>query len=241
MFSAVGLVALAVWFPVTMLTASGISNTRTSYLDVARTLGRRPDFLSFGSRSPLPCRIFSSGSSWGSAPPFYPRGGRDGWREVRSRLVCELGPRLGGIRESLWRPGHHGRFLFHHHDCSFSNCVIAFWSGRKEQSNGSNYRQRMPGRSRPPQSGRERQARDSTRSTGELRPARWRLMMFLYRRSGRARFDRRAERVREVDPPAHDCGPDSPTSGESPSVPSRLPGPALNVGSFFRIQTFSRG
>ena len=38
-FSAVGLIALAVWFPVTMLTASGISNTRASYLDVARTLG----------------------------------------------------------------------------------------------------------------------------------------------------------------------------------------------------------
>ncbi len=38
-YSAVGLIALAVWFPVTMLTASGISNTRASYLDVARTLG----------------------------------------------------------------------------------------------------------------------------------------------------------------------------------------------------------
>ena len=38
-FSAVALIALAVWFPVTMLTASGISNTRASYLDVARTLG----------------------------------------------------------------------------------------------------------------------------------------------------------------------------------------------------------
>src|SRR5438876_10108944 len=32
---AAGLIALAVWFPVTMLTASGISNTRASYLDVA--------------------------------------------------------------------------------------------------------------------------------------------------------------------------------------------------------------
>jgi sulfonate transport system permease protein len=39
MLSAVSLIALAVWFPVTMLTASGISNTRASYLDVARTLG----------------------------------------------------------------------------------------------------------------------------------------------------------------------------------------------------------
>jgi NitT/TauT family transport system permease protein len=47
MFSAVGLIALAVWFPVTMLTASGISNTRTSYLDVARTLGARPAYLVF--------------------------------------------------------------------------------------------------------------------------------------------------------------------------------------------------
>lgn len=47
MFSAVGLVALAVWFPVTMLTASGISNTRASYLDVARTLGAGRLYLIF--------------------------------------------------------------------------------------------------------------------------------------------------------------------------------------------------
>ena len=46
-FSAVGLIALAVWFPVTMLTASGISNTRASYLDVARTLGARRAYLIF--------------------------------------------------------------------------------------------------------------------------------------------------------------------------------------------------
>jgi NitT/TauT family transport system permease protein len=45
--SSAGLVALAVWFPVTMLTASGISNTRASYLDVARTLGARPSYLIF--------------------------------------------------------------------------------------------------------------------------------------------------------------------------------------------------
>ncbi len=46
-FSAVGLIGLAVWFPVTMLTASGISNTRASYLDVARTLGASPSYLIF--------------------------------------------------------------------------------------------------------------------------------------------------------------------------------------------------
>lgn len=46
-FSATGLIALAVWFPVTMLTASGISNTRASLLDVARTLGAGPGYLIF--------------------------------------------------------------------------------------------------------------------------------------------------------------------------------------------------
>jgi NitT/TauT family transport system permease protein len=43
----IGLVALSVWFPVTMLTMSGISNTRASYLDVARTLGASQSYLIF--------------------------------------------------------------------------------------------------------------------------------------------------------------------------------------------------
>ena len=45
--SSAALIALAVWFPVTMLTASGISNTRASYLDVARTLGASRAYLIF--------------------------------------------------------------------------------------------------------------------------------------------------------------------------------------------------
>jgi NitT/TauT family transport system permease protein len=47
MLSAVGIIALAVWFPVTMLTLSGIANTRASYLDVARTLGAGRAYLIF--------------------------------------------------------------------------------------------------------------------------------------------------------------------------------------------------
>jgi NitT/TauT family transport system permease protein len=43
--SSVGLIALSVWFPVTMLTVSGISNTRASYLDVARALGAGRGYL----------------------------------------------------------------------------------------------------------------------------------------------------------------------------------------------------
>jgi len=41
------LIALTVWFPVTMLTASGVSNVRASFLDVARTLGAGQRFLVF--------------------------------------------------------------------------------------------------------------------------------------------------------------------------------------------------
>jgi NitT/TauT family transport system permease protein len=46
-WSAVALIALAVWFPVTMLTSSGVANTRASYLDVARTLGASRWYLVF--------------------------------------------------------------------------------------------------------------------------------------------------------------------------------------------------
>jgi NitT/TauT family transport system permease protein len=38
-FCGMALIAWAVWFPVTMLTSSGIMNVRVSHLDVARTLG----------------------------------------------------------------------------------------------------------------------------------------------------------------------------------------------------------
>ncbi len=41
------LIAMAVWFPVTMLTTSGIANVPVSYFDVARTLGAGRGFLIF--------------------------------------------------------------------------------------------------------------------------------------------------------------------------------------------------
>lgn len=43
----VALIGFAVWFPVTMLTASGMANVRLSYLDVARTLGAGRLYLIF--------------------------------------------------------------------------------------------------------------------------------------------------------------------------------------------------
>jgi NitT/TauT family transport system permease protein len=46
------LIALAVWFPVTMLTNSGIANVPVSYLDVARTLGAGRLYLIFRVATP---------------------------------------------------------------------------------------------------------------------------------------------------------------------------------------------
>ena len=53
--SGAALIALAVWFPVTMLTASGIANVPLSYLDVARTLGAGRRYLIF--RVALPAAL----------------------------------------------------------------------------------------------------------------------------------------------------------------------------------------
>src|SRR5205823_7961086 len=47
LFSGALLIGFAVWFPVTMLTYSGIANVRLSYLDVARTLGAGRLYLIF--------------------------------------------------------------------------------------------------------------------------------------------------------------------------------------------------
>jgi len=41
------LIALATWFPVTILTWSGISGVSPAYFDIARTLGAKPSFLIF--------------------------------------------------------------------------------------------------------------------------------------------------------------------------------------------------
>jgi NitT/TauT family transport system permease protein len=46
-FCGMALIAWAVWFPVTMLTSSGIMNVRVSHLDVARTLGAGRGYLIF--------------------------------------------------------------------------------------------------------------------------------------------------------------------------------------------------
>jgi NitT/TauT family transport system permease protein len=46
-FSGAALIALATWFPVAMLTSSGVANVPASYFDVAKTLGAGRHFLVF--------------------------------------------------------------------------------------------------------------------------------------------------------------------------------------------------
>ena len=121
-FSAIGLIALAVWFPVTMLTASGISNTRASYLDVARTLGASR------ALSHLPRRDSRRDAEHFHRPLHGPRRvvpharrRRNRRREIRPRLVCAVGAGLGGIRQGLCRARRHGRVLFHDHDAALQS------------------------------------------------------------------------------------------------------------------------
>ncbi len=54
-FAGAALIGLAVWFPVTMLTTSGIVNVPVSYFDVARTLGAGRAYLIF--RVALPAAL----------------------------------------------------------------------------------------------------------------------------------------------------------------------------------------
>src|SRR5256886_8334838 len=70
LFSAIGLIALAVWFPVTMLTASGINNTRASILDVARTFGARQTYLFFLVAVPAALPVYFIGLLLGLGTSF---------------------------------------------------------------------------------------------------------------------------------------------------------------------------
>jgi NitT/TauT family transport system permease protein len=46
-WASVFLITLAVWFPVTVMTSSGIANVQKSYFEVARTLGATRKYLIF--------------------------------------------------------------------------------------------------------------------------------------------------------------------------------------------------
>jgi NitT/TauT family transport system permease protein len=69
-YSAASLIALAVWFPVTMLTTWGIANVPVSYLDVARTLGAGRFYLVFRVAIPAAMPNIFIGLLMGLCPAF---------------------------------------------------------------------------------------------------------------------------------------------------------------------------
>jgi ABC-type nitrate/sulfonate/bicarbonate transport system ATPase subunit/ABC-type nitrate/sulfonate/bicarbonate transport system permease component len=136
MFSAVALIALAVWFPVTMLTASGVSNTRASYLDVARTLGADRRYLIFHVAIPAAMPSIFIGLFMGLGASFLTlvvaetvgvKSGL-GWYVSWAQGWAEYGKVYAAlvimaaffstimIRESLCCTCHHGCLFLDHHD-----------------------------------------------------------------------------------------------------------------------------
>jgi NitT/TauT family transport system permease protein len=91
---AVALIGFAVWFPVTMLTSSGITNVRLSYLDVARTLGGGRLYLIFRVAIPSALPNIFIGLFMGLGASFL------------TVIVAEtLGVKAGLGHYLLWRKG----------------------------------------------------------------------------------------------------------------------------------------
>ena len=138
--SAVGLIALAVWFPVTILTASGISNTRASYFDVARTLGAGRAYLIFHVAIPAAMPSIFIGLFMGLGTSFL------------TLVVAEtVGVKSGLGWYVSWAQGwaEYGKvyaaliimaaFFSTIMTLLSSKCATASWSGRKASSNGNRF------------------------------------------------------------------------------------------------------
>ncbi len=88
------LIAFAVWFPVTMLTSSGIANVPASYFDVARTLGAGRGYLIFRVAIPAALPTIFIGLLMGLLVSFL------------TMIVAEtVGVRHGLGYDLLWRKG----------------------------------------------------------------------------------------------------------------------------------------
>jgi len=118
-FSGAALIALAVWFPVTMLTMSGIANVPASYFDVAKTLGARRGFLVFRVAIPaaMPNVFIGLFMGMGAAFSHIDRR-RNRRRQSGPRLLLQAAQREFRIRQSLCLALDHGGLLFRLHDAA---------------------------------------------------------------------------------------------------------------------------
>ena len=131
-FSGSALIALAVWFPVTMLTSSGIANVPVSYLDVARTLGAGRRYLIFRVAIPAAMPSIFLGLFMGLGASFLTLivaetvGVKSG-----PGMVSQVAARLCGIRQGLRGPDHHGGILFGTHDAIIQGAGLGCSAGRR--------------------------------------------------------------------------------------------------------------
>jgi len=106
--AAVFLVGLATFFPVAVLTWSGVASVGKSYYDVARTLGASERFLvlrgdSGGSAAGVRRALHGAGRLFLGADHR-----RDDGRESRPGLVSAMGARLGRLRQHVRGAVRHG-------------------------------------------------------------------------------------------------------------------------------------
>lgn len=101
------LVALASFFPMTVLTSSGIASVRQSHLDVARMLGATQRQLIWRIAIPSALPTILSDFSWVVGVVSHARRGRDGRGEGGAGMVYHLGAKLHGVLQGLCGARHH--------------------------------------------------------------------------------------------------------------------------------------
>lgn len=102
--ASVFLIALSTWFPVTVLTWSGVMGIDKAWYDVARTLGASQRFLILRVAIPAALPNVFVGLFMGLGASFFGADcRRNGRGEVGDRLLPPVGPGLGGLSEYVRR------------------------------------------------------------------------------------------------------------------------------------------
>ena len=115
--ASVFLIALAVWFPTTVLTSSGISNVQNAYFEVSSTLGAKTPAEDFqGCAARRHAQHFYRHLQRHLRILFNPDDSRDARCQIRNRLVYQLAARDALLRKCLRGTYRDRRDLLAHHN-----------------------------------------------------------------------------------------------------------------------------
>ena len=111
--ASVFIIALAVWFPVQLMTSSGIQNTSKVYFEVGRTLGAGTFFQVFRIAVPAaPAKHFSGNLQRNLCGFYSPYDRRNVRCKIWNRLVYKLPESNDDVRGRLCRPYYDCGFLY---------------------------------------------------------------------------------------------------------------------------------